>query len=385
MIQSRSPSGSPSRPTPAREARAAGRSRSRRRSRAALRGGRNPLQRPGRGPSRSGAGAQRVVLGEPCHGRRSELGLLGEAGRIGDRAAARLRLEQEARAPAGSRHEDGCLGERGPARIGLHERSRARPVADRSRDRRATGQGRRAREHDLPAGQRRQQAEHGPGARRSGPGASSTTISFRFVVGREDRSSRPRAGSSRSRPGTVPTARSIASSEVPSSASTRARSFARWFLRGGTRDALGGEERRSRGRLGLEQRRRGEARQPGLEAVHDVEGADRERWPRGWRGRPSAARPARSATSGTAAPIATTSPMTPRCSARRPSSRSAARDDGATTVTMWPRRRSASAAPRTCSLTSCGCDHENGVTKQMRRPIGADDSSHGPSLARVGP
>ena len=27
------------------------------------------------------------------------------------------------------------------------------------------------------------------------------------------------------------------------------------------------------------------------------------------------------------------------------------------------------ALPRTCSLTSFGCDHENGVTKQMRSPI----------------
>ena len=72
---------------------------------------------------------------------------------------------------------------------------------------------------------------------------------------------------------------------------------------------------------------------------------------------------------GTAAPIATTSPTTPRCRARLPSSRSAARDEGATTVTVWPRRRNAAAAPRTCSLTSFGCDHENGVTKQMRSPI----------------
>ena len=37
---------------------------------------------------------------------------------------------------------------------------------------------------------------------------------------------------------------------------------------------------------------------------------------------------------GTAAPIATTSPTMPRCRARRPSSRSAARDDGATIVTV---------------------------------------------------
>ena len=72
---------------------------------------------------------------------------------------------------------------------------------------------------------------------------------------------------------------------------------------------------------------------------------------------------------GTAAPIATTSPTTPRCRARRPSSRSAARDEGATIVTTCPRRRSAAATPPTCSFTSCGCDQENGVTKQMRRAM----------------
>ena len=30
--------------------------------------------------------------------------------------------------------------------------------------------------------------------------------------------------------------------------------------------------------------------------------------------------------------------------------------------------RSAAAVPSTCAFTSCGCDHANGVTKQMRRP-----------------
>src|SRR5437868_1728895 len=70
---------------------------------------------------------------------------------------------------------------------------------------------------------------------------------------------------------------------------------------------------------------------------------------------------------GTAGPIAITPAGSAwRCSTRRPSSRSAARVDGATTVTSWPRVRSPAAIPATCSFTSWGCDHANGVTRQMR-------------------
>ena len=39
-------------------------------------------------------------------------------------------------------------------------------------------------------------------------------------------------------------------------------------------------------------------------------------------------------------------------------------------VTSWPRARKAFATPSTCALTSCGCDHANGVTKQIRRLTG---------------
>ena len=49
--------------------------------------------------------------------------------------------------------------------------------------------------------------------------------------------------------------------------------------------------------------------------------------------------------SGIDGPTAMTSASAPRWSARRPARRSRARDDGASTVTSWPSRRSAAAAP----------------------------------------
>src|ERR671933_537390 len=69
---------------------------------------------------------------------------------------------------------------------------------------------------------------------------------------------------------------------------------------------------------------------------------------------------------GTAGPTAIVSARSFRRSVRRPASKSPARVDGATTVTSWPNERSASATPATWSFTSCGCDHANGVTRQMR-------------------
>src|SRR5581483_6051735 len=72
---------------------------------------------------------------------------------------------------------------------------------------------------------------------------------------------------------------------------------------------------------------------------------------------------------GTAGPTAITSAGRPSSSACRPARRSAARVEGARTVTVWPRSRSAPAIPATCSLTSCGCDHANGVTRQIRTRI----------------
>ena len=59
----------------------------------------------------------------------------------------------------------------------------------------------------------------------------------------------------------------------------------------------------------------------------------------------------------------------------------AARLDGARTVTACPSARSSAATPATCSFTSCGCDHANGVTRQIRR---ATSSSGAPGRSRVG-
>ena len=43
---------------------------------------------------------------------------------------------------------------------------------------------------------------------------------------------------------------------------------------------------------------------------------------------------------------------------------------GRATVTECPRSRRAAATPATCSLMSCGCDHANGVTRQIRSSFG---------------
>ena len=56
----------------------------------------------------------------------------------------------------------------------------------------------------------------------------------------------------------------------------------------------------------------------------------------------------------TAGPSAITSASAPSRRARRPARRSAARVEGARTVTCCPSRRSPAATPATCSFTSCG-------------------------------
>ena len=68
---------------------------------------------------------------------------------------------------------------------------------------------------------------------------------------------------------------------------------------------------------------------------------------------------------GTDGPSAIRSASAPSASERRPSRRSAALPDGASTVTRCPSLRSSAATPATWSLTSCGTDQENGVTRQI--------------------
>src|SRR6478736_7214471 len=68
---------------------------------------------------------------------------------------------------------------------------------------------------------------------------------------------------------------------------------------------------------------------------------------------------------GTDGPSAIRSASAPFASERRPSRRSAALPDGASTVTRCPSLRSSAATPATWSLTSWGTDQENGVTRQI--------------------
>ena len=221
------------------------------------------------------ARAERLVLDEPRHGRGRELRLLGEAGRIGDRTAARACLEQQPGAAARGGHEDGRLGQRRPPRLRLHERPRPRPVAHRRRDRRAARQRCRAREHDLPAGQGRQQAQHRPGDR--------------ALTGRQlddDQLPLPRR---REDLGVDPERDRLIVAGIPLRGPLDGRlrraeervdpreELCPLVLARGDRDALGREECRGSRCLRLEQRRRREAREPRLESVDDVECAERER------------------------------------------------------------------------------------------------------------
>ncbi len=223
---------------------------------------------------RSRARAKSFVLGQSRHRGGCELGLVGEARRLRDRAAAGSRLEHQPGAAARGRHEDRGLGQGRSTCIRLHERPRSRPVADRCRDRRSPRQGRRAREHDLPVGQRPQEPQHssGDGAlagcelhddqlplRRRGEGRGVDAEGNRLVVAREP------LGCALDRAGRR------AEERIDAGEQFRALVLAR---RNG--DPLGGEERGGRRRLGLEQRCRGEARETGLEPVHDIERADRE-------------------------------------------------------------------------------------------------------------
>src|SRR5215213_4408285 len=88
---------------------------------------------------------------------------------------------------------------------------------------------------------------------------------------------------------------------------------------------------------------------------------------------------------GNAGPRAITSATPPSRSARRPATRSAARVEGASTVTSWSSALSSRATPATCSLTSCGRDQANGVTRQTRRPIGGESSRVGRGVPGSGP
>ena len=183
-IQSRSPRGSPSGCVGC----ATGRRRlgrpARRRPRAASRAASKSLLRRGRAGLLARLDAERLVLDEPRRPRPppARAARRGPPGRR-SRSRSSLRLEQQPGAAAGSRHEDRRLGQRRPPRLRLHERSRSRPVAHRRRDRRAARQ-------RAPCARARPPSPGSVGSSRSTaratalwPGASSTTISFRFAAG----------------------------------------------------------------------------------------------------------------------------------------------------------------------------------------------------------
>ena len=191
----------------------------------------------------------------------------------------------------------------------------------------------------------------------------STTISFRFAAGANARVDAERDRPC-SRPGSARRRAHATSSDVPSSASTRARRLRALVLAGRNGDPLGGEERRRRRRLGLEQRAEREARQAGLEAVDDVEASAPRASPRFAR-TPMGSRPPHRGEVGTArrsrrprdhAPLQRAPALEQVGGTRR------GRDDRHGVAAAAQRL----AAPRTCSLTSFGCDHENGVTRQIR-------------------
>ena len=110
-------------------------------------------------------------------------------------------------------------------------------------------------------------------------------------------------------------------------------------------EALGREERGRGERMRRGEREIREAREAGLDAVHDVEVARAAARAGGSPGRRPAPPRCVRREIGIDGPTAITSRSMPRWSARRPSRRSRAREDGASTVTSCPSRRSACGRP----------------------------------------
>ena len=308
-----------------------------------------------------------VVLGEARDRRGAELGLLGHArrrrdgglGRARPRAArARSRSEPARRSPprsSSAARTDAVAG-----------RAHVHALAQLARDggprrRAASSAGARAPSPAAraatvgPRGRRR--------ARRTAARPRSAAASRSAGRGRGRRPARSpgsRRGSARPRPPPSPR-------EVARSASIRPSSLLALRPPRRVAEPLGREEGRDGERLRVAEREVGEARQPRLEAVHDVvarPGASASaRFARTPTGTPSL-RPPRD---GHAGPTAITSAGWPRCSARRP-----AQEVGGAARRREHRHRVAERAqrcaiPATCSFTSCGCDQANGVTRQMRR------------------
>ena len=158
-------------------------------------------------------------------------------------------------------------------------------------------------------------------------GRSSTTIVFVLAAGREER----RVDAGREQP--VVAGEALLGRLARRLGERDQRVEAReqlLALRAGRRVAepVRRRERRDAQRVAVAEREVGERRQAGLEAVHDVEPpccSASDRFACTPTGTPICER----REIGTAGPTAITSALSPRCSARRPASRSAARVDGA--------------------------------------------------------
>ena len=215
--------------------------------------------------------------------------------------------------------------------------TRPREVA---RDRRPADERLRPQQHELPAGQLAQRAHHRarddalvrPQLERRSASACSRARRARC---------RRRARAAGSRRGSAPPPRRAPRSESAISASRRAeqllalrarRRVAEPVRREEGRDRRARPRRAARGRRATAGRARSRGRRRSRRARARARGSRGRR-----RGRPSAS----GARSAPPAPTAITSGRVPAASARRPASRSAARVDGASTVTSWPERRAA--------------------------------------------
>ena len=364
-IHSRSPSGSALRCTgrvSAALARGSGRAR-----RARARRCRSPDSRRDARASRPSRSRSSSFSARRARAARAELGLLEQARRIGERGAGRAGLERHAREAVRRGQEDRRLvQERRPARL-------RRGACARARGRAAT-----AGSSGGPS------AASSAGSRAPSSGSSGSTRSAarveRALAGpplddRElallRRAGRARGRRPARRRGTSPGKRSAAASATRSRDGEQRVGPAEQplALRAARRVAqpLGREEGGRRQRPRLAQREVREARQARARSACTTSKLPRAsasaRFARTPTGTPMRLR----REMGRAGPSAITSASSPSWSARRPARRSAARPDGASTVTEWPSSRRPAARPATCSLTSCGCDQENGVTRQMRK------------------
>ena len=262
-----------------------------------------------------------------------------DARRVGDRATGRHRLE-----PAGER----CR--RAPVRGSPSRPSTAARASGRTSERMCTRSRTDMRDRRPRRERSRPHAGRSPSRMLAQPAQrpataiafarTSTAISFRLCLRRVARRCRHRVSRIRSPPGKRSADAAATASEVASSASIRASSRSRWARRAGSR---AGRQRGTSPPSGSRSRAARATTGSGLPGSIPCTTSKAPL-------RSASARLARTPTgtprllrrdTGTARPSATTSVSSPRASARRPAWSSAAWLDGASTVTSWPRRRSA--------------------------------------------